>query len=178
MGTDKILERSANVLLILCSCLVVTDLVWRHVQPVRAVQPKRRPVDLRGASVAGVRPSPDSGGVILFVAPDCPYCEASLSFYHHLADAARAAGLSTLVAVTERGRPADGGAYVRARSLDATPIDPTGLIQLGLRGTPILLVYDAEGRVTGDWLGRLKPPDERMVEAILTSVAGARARAP
>jgi hypothetical protein len=121
--------------------------------------------------VADVRPSSDRGGFILFVAPNCPYCEASIPFYRNLTEKAHAAGLSALVAVIKGGSAVNAQGYLSARSLDATAVDPRGLIRLGLRGTPIVLVYDAGGHVTGDWLGELGPQQERIVEASLNNVA-------
>jgi hypothetical protein len=177
MTDDGLLERCMKVAVIVAA-LSVTGRVgwmWFHDRaPERdAARVAARPI--RGVLSQEVRPLKDRGGLMLFVSPTCPYCEASLAFYRQLAGTAGSVGVPLLVAVTDHGRDYGGDQYIREKRIEnVVPVKLAAVSTLGLKGTPTILAFDENGRVTKSWVGKLNAEREREVELTIGALAAVR----
>lgn len=166
------LARATNVAVLLV-CLIVG---FRVLVPRNGTRSTREePIDYRGKSVASVRPERDKGGVIVFVSSTCEYCERSVPFYRDLTASLHQEGKSMLVALVGQ-QPINSVAtdsltaeeYVKSRGLiGAIPVRVAPRDGISARGTPTLLTYDAQGVVTGSWIGLLNPQRQRQLLASL-----------
>jgi hypothetical protein len=96
--------------------------------------------------------------VLVVLASDCEYCEASLSLYQRIG-AMRRAGRIQVVGVgpetSEELRD-----YLKRSAVDVDAVvqlDPT----IPAKGTPTIMLVDRQGIVRRSWLGCLSPTQER-----------------
>jgi thioredoxin-related protein len=168
---DKLLDRSANILLIVV-CLIVSARVasnffakhqfFKTLPQVGS--PKSKGVS---TSVGDIRPKPDLGGVLLFVSPTCHYCEQSLPFYRVLAKSLSQTGMTMLIAIVDQSGNMSGESYIVSRDLpQAVPVN-IALNRFGITATPTLLAYNANGGVTGSWTGLLNQSAQQQVAHVL-----------
>jgi len=93
--------------------------------------------------------------VVLALATDCSYCEQSLPFYQALL-ATRPFGRFRAVAIFPE--PVSlATEYLRARELSPDEIRQANLLNIGVIGTPTVMVLGATGSVRKSWPGLLSP---------------------
>jgi hypothetical protein len=95
--------------------------------------------------------------VFVGVQSSCQFCTASMDFYRRLAAAVEESGLQLVVGSREPASVTK--SYLEEHSVHGVPIP----------ATPVLLMVDTSGVVSGSWLGRLSPAQE---EEILTLTNG------
>ena len=163
--TRKI-ELAANVAIIvvavvLCAVLVKTYLL----APKPEAQPQQQ--SLVGARVSV--PEVDWGGngrtLLLVLQKGCRFCAESAPFYQRLA---REAGQVRLVAVLPQ-QAEESREYLRELNVPVGEVRQAPFKDLGIRGTPTLLLVNGEGVVTGSWFGKLSPEKEEEVLGRLKS---------
>jgi len=173
-------ETAANVgIVLLCVC-VCGDMAYRHMlrpaQPLRATAGPVVPPNLRvqeytpGDQVGGLanvdfRKAPRT--LLLVVRSSCHYCKASMPFYRLLASASksRIPGLRLIGVCTESEEAC--ATFLRQEKLE---LDDTVAVRPGalrIRGTPTLVLVDAEARVVKVWTGQLQDAKQREVLRIL-----------
>lgn len=106
--------------------------------------------------------------LLLVTASTCGYCTASMPFYRRLEPAAVAAGVE-MVALTAEDVTVNAG-YLREHALSASVVRLTDNA-LRVRGTPTLLLVNANGQLLGQWVGKLSARDET---AVMTALMEAR----
>jgi protein-disulfide isomerase len=172
VNIDGFLGRCVNVVVVVVGVAVASNAGLGIFRSARRAPSARQDSNslvrsIKGASVGQVQPAGDRGGILLFVSPNCPFCEASVPFYRRMDELARSAQLSVLVALADNGTTrSDVEEYAQERNLNGIlPVNPALVKRLGLRGTPTVLAYDRSGLVTASWLGRLTPVQEKEVES-------------
>lgn len=175
MTFDKFLERAVNVT-VLIVCIAVGVRYASTAFPLQH-RAQRKSVEYNSKNVNSFRPQQDSGGVLLSVASSCTYCERSLPFYRELAKSLRKKGKSLLVSLASNDAGVDGLSglttaqeYVNSRGLlGAVPVVLPAQAGLRLRGTPTLLTYRSDGKITGLWRGMLDGAGQKDVAATLAT---------
>ncbi len=163
------LEIAANVAIIavavlICGVLVKTYL-WGGNSP--PVPPQ---ASLVGARVAV--PEVDWRGngrtLVLVLQKGCRFCEESAPFYQRLAREVAGGPPVRLVAVLPQ-QVEESRQYLRDLGVPVEEVRQVHFKDLGVRGTPSLLLVNGEGVVTGSWFGRLPPDKEAEVLSRLKS---------
>jgi len=98
--------------------------------------------------------------VVVYIHPDCRFCNDAIPFYRRLAALAPASAselrFQSTVTQEELRR------YLVAAGF-ARPVIASGPIPIGVRGTPTIVVFDRLGGPIASWEGRLNRRQERTV---------------
>jgi hypothetical protein len=185
----SILEKAANVGIVLVSCAVVADIGYRHFNPGAAgsstaaistatKQPAgHQYLEYKTGDtfeqIPGLTPTPAGSRSLLFVVRStCPYCTQSMDFYQRVVQQTRNEHLPVrLVGVCLEGIDAC-NAYFKAHniSMDLTVGVNPGSIKVA--GTPTLLLLDERNQVTSVWTGALAPTREQALLSALAHKSG------
>lgn len=172
-------ETAANVGIVLLCIAVCGDLTYRYmlrpVQPLRvaagqAVPPSVRAQEYRpGDTLVGL-PDVDfrraSRTLLLVVRSTCHYCRASTPFYRQLASSkSRIEGLRIVGVCTESKEAC--ATFLRQEKLELDDIMAVRPGGLRIRGTPTLVLVDAQARVVKLWTGQLQDAKQREVLRVL-----------
>jgi hypothetical protein len=157
------LEIAANIAIILVAILICGVLVKTYLLNDAAPSPPEQ------ASLAGTKvnvPEVDwrrnGRTLVLVLQKGCRFCTESAPFYQRLVQDAAQSGGVRLVAVfpheVEEGRQ-----YLREINVPVEELRQVKMQELGLRGTPSLVLVNGEGVVTDLWFGKLPPDKEEEV---------------
>jgi hypothetical protein len=159
------LELAANVAIIVVAAVLCAVLVKTYLLAPTPQAPQQQ--SLVGARVPV--PEVDWRGngrtLLLVLQKGCRFCAESAPFYQRLA---REAGQARLVAVLPQ-QVDESREYLRELSVPVGEVRQAPFKDLGVRGTPTLLLVNGEGVVTGSWFGKLSPDKEEEVLSRLKS---------
>ena len=175
----RIMERAANMAVIVCCLAVVLEVGYRHLAAgQRGPQGTTAPSDLardyhigeKFDRVPGYAPQPGKSTLFLIVKSTCGFCRSSMPFYQELTKAVEQAGHPvTLVGLClEPTAPCN--RFFEEHGVRADAILGVEPGTLRVSGTPTLVLVDADAIVRSTWRGALSPDVERHVVA---SVIGA-----
>lgn len=161
----------ANVALIVAATLLSVVLLRSHLAP--AVKPA--PEAEARTSASSVPRTPSAGDalnlpeinwqkgrqtLLLALSTSCHFCAESAPFYHRLSkerdDSTR------LIALLPQDAT-EGERYLKQAGVALDEVKQAGLGDLGVRGTPTLILADENGRVITAWEGKLDPEREKEV---------------
>ncbi|HEX8150573.1 MAG TPA: hypothetical protein VF591_25540 [Pyrinomonadaceae bacterium] len=154
----KGLEVSANVAIIVVAVLLCVVLVKSYVIPAPAArQAAGEPAGIRGAlkrgdavAVLGIDWQKNGKTLLLALSTACHFCTESGPFYQRLV---RERGETRLVALVPQAEE-EGQAYLRGLGVGIDEVRHIGFRDMGLTGTPTLLLVDEKGVVSDVWVGR------------------------
>ena len=163
IGVSKKIEFAANIAIIVVACLLATVLVKSYLLARPADQPvtnlQSQPVSQPTVSSLNINWNQNRQTLILAISSNCHFCSESAPFYKKLA---QSKGDTRLVAVlpqpVEEGRK-----YLERLGVSVDEIRQLSLDQIGIHGTPSLVLVDASGVVKNFWVGRLPPDQEALV---------------
>ncbi len=160
------LDVAANVAIIATCVIASTVLVRRELF---APRPEPPPAAVRaGEHLDVLRDAVPAGAeraLVLALAPDCHFCNESMTFYARLLDRRdRSRSQVKVVAAVPSG---DARMLEHAR-LAANGVRPDALVQVDFRqlkiqGTPTILLVDRQGKVLSVWMGKLNTQGESEV---------------
>lgn len=158
------LEVTANVAIVVVAAVLCAVLVKTYLF---APTPQPQQQSLVGARVPV--PEVDWRGngrtLLLVLQKGCRFCAESAPFYQRLA---RESGQVRLVAVLPQ-QVEESREYLRELDVPVAEVRQAPFKDLGIRGTPTLLLVNGEGVVTGSWFGKLPPDKEAEVLGRLKS---------
>lgn len=96
--------------------------------------------------------------LVLYLSADCRFCTDSMEFYRRLQTAA-ARSRTTDIAFQARAGEREFLAYLAAHGF-TEPAIVNRPVPPAVRGTPTLILFDANGAVAGSWAGRLSADQE------------------
>jgi len=171
-------ETIANVALT-AMCLVVTFVVAeRYLLPSffnKGVASGYNVGDMLSAAANELPLSRVPLSAVVIVSSDCRFCLESVDFYRKLSALRRKKPGSFQTIFLGMADPDDAGAFVDAYQLSS---DHVGALPADVRaripGTPALFLVSDQGRVTGSWVGKLTPTDERIVLESVSRAFGDR----
>jgi thiol-disulfide isomerase/thioredoxin len=114
-------------------------------------------INLPGIDWAG-----NNQSLVVVISTDCHFCHESVPFYQELSRRAAQSGHVKMIAVFPQ-EVSTAKEYLDSNSITVGQIIQANPPNIGVRGTPTLLLIDKDGRVTETWLGRLVDDQERKV---------------
>jgi thiol-disulfide isomerase/thioredoxin len=177
MSVRKLLETLANVAVLTVSCLLIWVLISHRAlffhgaqRETQATPTAPAPVSLVGTTllpVSGVKWADHNKTLVLAIRIGCHYCEASMPFYESLSQLAAAHKLHVhLLAVMPDSRE-QATTLLRSKSIVMDASYDNRLTDLGIEGTPTLLLVDAQGKVYREWEGQLASRQQQDVIAAI-----------
>jgi hypothetical protein len=174
----QVLERASHVAVIAAALFVLGTTMYDRVSvPAKRVDPalqlvqkyKEKAPPLPGAIQTG-----KSATVVLFISQHCPFCAQSMPFYERLSRlrAASSNDFALLAYVPEGEKPTSGVAYLGRRGVTTDSVGAASFPDIGVKGTPTVLLLDATGRVRAAWVGALMPKEEKDVLSRIRQLCG------
>ena len=156
----KKIEVVANIAILVVACLLAIVLVKSYLlsEPRLALGPETESIKPAVSSL-GIDWKANGQTLLLAISSSCRYCTESAPFYRKLAE--RKAN-THLVAVLPQSVE-DGRKYLNTLGVSVDEIRQSSLEQIGVRGTPSLVLVDDSGVVKNFWVGRLRPDQETVV---------------
>jgi hypothetical protein len=167
------LETVANVATIVVAGLLSVVLIKTYLLPVPS---PRMPIQLPATEsaaigthlagrLAGVNWKENGRTVVLALSTRCHFCTESAPFFRKLK---KKAGKDIKIIGVLPQPVAESESYLKGEGLHVDQVKQVTLASIGVNGTPTILLLDANGTVTGSWVGKLQPEDEdRVLAAIL-----------
>lgn len=136
---------------------------------------------IRYKSSQGARPSSIASGtkllsgrnwsmspqtLVLVLSADCKYCTASAPFYRRVIAQTSSRRHTKLLALFSQSSN-EGQKYLQDLKINIDEVEQKTLRELGVKGTPTLILVDANGIVIRSWEGLLPPEAE---DEVLASV--------
>jgi hypothetical protein len=168
----KLLERIANIAVIVgvavFLAIVIHNRPWRS-NPPQPPDPAAMADALKGKTirVSGIDFPRQRASVLLVISKTCHFCEDSLPFYRALATETQ--GKVDLLAALPQPRP-EAEAYLKAAGVPATQIASAQPAELGVTGTPTLVLLDRSGKVQEVWIGLLDGSRQAQVRSRLAQL--------
>ncbi|HEX4135717.1 MAG TPA: hypothetical protein VHY84_13970 [Bryobacteraceae bacterium] len=168
-------EKIANIAVILAAVAVVSTNIYDRFTPRVPVAQATLAQKFLGKRM----PLPDSvlsgakGTVTLFISKDCHFCTASMAFYQRLAALKSPDSCNIkLVALAPKDHdlPEEVETYLSGHNLSVDEIEVVDFANLGVTGTPTVVLHDGARRVQGLWVGLLSEARQAEVIAKVTSV--------
>lgn len=157
------LEVAANVAILVVAVLICAVLVKTYLLgPARPQQQSPAPAVGSKVSVPDVEWGKNGRTLVLVLQKGCHFCAESAPFYQRLVrDTAGREGLR-LVAVLPQ-QVEEGRQYLNDLGVPIDDVRQVSPNDLGVRGTPTLLLVDGSGALTDSWVGKLPPDKEAEV---------------
>ena len=101
--------------------------------------------------------------LVLVISTQCHFCKESTPFSCKVKEE-----LKTLKTIAVLPQPADESEqYLKAEGVRVDQLKQASLGDIGVRGTPTLLLVNSAGVVTNVWVGKFQPDQEQQVLAAL-----------
>src|SRR5579871_539591 len=160
------LERISNIAVIL-TCLIVVGSVGRSwyqgYEARRSNIHKGQLVSLPGQALAG------KSTLVMALSVGCHFCQDSVPFYQKLSAFKNSSPGLRMVAVFPQPT-AEAIAYLKKQGIAVDAVASLPLGQVGVRGTPTLLLLDEQSKVHEVWEGKLNDKQETEVISSLKKV--------
>lgn len=111
---------------------------------------------LRGAGWAADRPT-----LVMAIQTGCHWCEASANFYHDLLRSSSGGAFHPIAVFPTTS--SDNRAFLEKLKLGIDDVREADFGELGVRGTPTLILVGSNGQVEASWVGLLSPQLENEV---------------
>jgi hypothetical protein len=167
----KALDKIANIFAIVgisvFLVIVIQRQLWKPSQP--PASPAAMAEELKGKTIhaSGLDFPRSRSSLLLVISTNCHFCEESLPFYRTLSEAAE--GKADLLAVLPQPQ-SEGAAYLKAAHVEVAQVASVPPAQLGISGTPTLLLLDSSGKVQEVWLGLLDQSRQEQVRSRLGQI--------
>ena len=166
------MEQIVNLVVLLAAAgITVYNVYDRFVARSGPIAQPRSVANLQGRQFA--LPKPYRGGdrvtIALLLSRGCHFCSESAPFYRRLASIrTRTPSEFSMVAVFPNAEGGDVGAeYLKTNGVHVNEVQAASFPNLGVSGTPTLLVLDGSHKVTAAWSGLLGPGGEtKVIETI------------
>ena len=168
------LDKAANVALII-ACLFFIGTLARNYYLSRLPDPntklgieKWEPVKLPESSSAYRQSAPAT--LVLALSTHCGFCQASVPFYQKLALFKNSAPERVRLATVMAEPKEEIEAYLKKHGIAADAVFSMPVSQIGVKGTPTLLLLDGQNKLIESWVGQLNSQEESEVIASLQKV--------
>jgi hypothetical protein len=167
----KKIELIANVAIIVIACLLATVLVRQHLFAKPAeVSVKEQPAGPRASSPSvtslDINWAANRQTLILAISSSCHFCTASAPFYQKLV---QNKSKTKLIAVLPQSVQ-EGENYLKRLGVAVDEVRQLDFNQIGVQGTPTLLLVDRSGVIRNSWVGKLPSDKESVVPNALLSI--------
>ena len=170
------IEVTANLSIIVVALLLCVVLVKSYIVPAPIRQPTAEPANMgtgikRGdaAPVSGIDWQKNGKTLLMVLSTTCHFCTKSSPFYQRLV---KEHGDARLVALVPQSAD-EGQSYLRRLRVEVDDVRQASLGDIGVRGTPTLILVDGGGAVADVWVGALTPDKENeVISRLRTERAG------
>ena len=158
-GMSKKIELAANLAILVVSCLLAITLVKAYFLNESGDKATSTP------SVASLDIAWNQNGqtLILALSRNCHFCTESAPFYKQLS---QSKGNTHLVALLPQSVE-EGREYLEHLGVSVDQVKQFSLEEIGVSGTPTLLLVDTSGVIKNRWVGKLSPEQEATVLSVL-----------
>lgn len=155
------LTNIAIVLVVLMIGVVVARNYLLPPHPVPAVRDYRLSTGAR-VSLPGIDWAGNGQTLLLVLQKGCRYCTESAPFYRQLVQETAVNNKVRLLAVLPQ-EVFEARQYLSSLDVPVSEVRQAELETLGVKGTPTLILVNADGQVLESWAGRLPAPEEKEV---------------
>jgi len=161
------LDKAANVALIAASLLLVGSLV-RNYYLSRMPDPNIKPEIKKGEVIkpleqALTAESPATVTLVLALSTHCRFCHASVPFYQKLAALKNSSASRVRLAAIMPESKEEAEDYLKKNGIAADAVVSMPMSQIGVNGTPTLLLLDGQNKLIEAWAGQLNSSQESEV---------------
>lgn len=151
---------NVGVIALVAFVIAAFALNYRKVQPQLQPGLQKRAVmrDLQGVKYADSRQT-----LVIGLSTRCEYCDASVSFYNHLAEFQRNKAQTVRIIAVFPNSLDEVLQYVEQTQLKLRAIPAADFVSLNVNGTPTMILVDDHGRIIDFWVGKLSSADEQHV---------------
>jgi hypothetical protein len=164
---DKVANIAVIVGVVVFLALVAHNRPWRSNAPPVSQAATAEALKGKTVRVAGLDFPRSRASVLLVISKSCHFCEESLPFYRTLATETQ--GKVDLLAALPQPRP-EAEAYLKAAGVAAIQVTSVQPSELGLTGTPTLVLLDRSGKVQEVWIGLLNGTRQAQVRSRLAQL--------
>lgn len=168
------LDKIANVTLII-TCLLLIGALARNYYLSRTPDSslnlgveKGEQVKLPGSASDGRQSAPAT--LVLALSTHCDFCQASLPFYQKLVTFKNSSPSRVRLATVMSESKEEIEAYLKEHSFAVDAVFSMPLSQIGVKGTPSILLLDGQNKLIESWVGQLNSQEESEVIAQLRKV--------
>jgi hypothetical protein len=161
------LDKAANIALILACVLFIGHLA-RNYYLGRGAEQNLQPeiktgevVKLPGSDT--VERQPASATLVMALSTHCGFCHASMPFYQKLSAFKNSSPVHMRLATVMPESKEEAEAYLKKYGIAADIVLSAPMSQVGVNGTPTLLLLDGENRLVRSWVGQLNNSQESEV---------------
>jgi hypothetical protein len=166
----KAVEFLANVALIVAATLLSVVLIRSHLHPAPSPSPKEeravatspapRMVQIGDVlNLPGLNWQTGRQTLLLALSTTCHFCTESTPFYRRLS---KERGETRIVALLPQD-VGEGEGYLKKAGVQVDEVKQISLGEIGLRGTPTVILVDDGGKVVSTWEGILQPERQNEV---------------
>lgn len=165
------LDKAANIALIIACALLIGALA-RNYYLSRLPDPgvklgieKGEPVKLSGDASADTQTAQTT--LVLALSTHCGFCQESVPFYQKLAAFKNSSPARVRLATVMSESKEEIEAYLKKQGIAADAVFSMPVSQIGVKGTPTLLLLDGQNKLIESWVGKLNSQEESEVIAHL-----------
>ena len=158
------LEKYVNIAILVTCCLVVGNLARNFYLEHKAAA-RDFPNLSKGQVVklSGYTPPSRESTLVLALSAHCHFCQANTPFYQKLAAFKSAAPNQLQLVAVLPEKQDEATAYIRGREIGTDAVLSMPLTQIGVKGTPTLLLLDSQGKLEDFWVGQLNDSQQKKV---------------
>lgn len=157
----KKIETTANVAIIVAA-VVFTIVAVKHFRSGSNQQSPRIPVGAKFA-LQGVNWQGNNKNLVLGLSTNCHFCSESAAFYRELVQYCKQEHVRTVAVFPQQVDAAQ--TYLKNEGVQVDEVRQAQLPDIGISGTPTLLLINDVGVVKDVWIGKLPEKSEKEVLA-------------
>lgn len=164
MTRDKV-ELTANISVIVSAVLFCFVLFSNYILPSHTGEKHQVTGRAEGTTLKldGVNWQDHKQSLVMAISTHCSYCIRSIPFYQRLSNEAAAHHLNATLIAALPDNLTSSKSFLSSHQIHVDEISQAQLSDLGVDGTPTLLLVDNRGKVKHEWVGLLNPDAERQV---------------
>jgi thiol-disulfide isomerase/thioredoxin len=167
----KRVELFANISIIVVALLIVTVITKKYFFDDNSLNPPEDTVNVGSKiNLSNIDWGKNNQTLVMVLSKDCHFCKESVPLYQKVSRELSKSQNIKLVAVFPQEMPI-AKEYLQANSIVVQDVYQISPMELGVRGTPTLLLVNQKGEVTEKWLGKLNAEQEKQFLERLKSVS-------
>ena len=157
-ATLKRFEVAAYTIVIITGLVMIAGNVREYIgRRARPISPKPAHI-----TISGIDWKANKHSLVIALSTTCRFCKESADFYQRLIADRQLLEKVRIVAVFPQPVE-EGQAFLQALGIPNVEVKHSGLNEIGVDGTPTLLLVDESGKVVDSWVGKLASGQERTV---------------
>jgi len=157
------LEKMTNVAIILACAFLIGSVVRNYY--LSALRPSALPEIPKGTVVKlpGAAPTSPQPTLVLALSKTCRFCQESVGFYQKLAAFKNSSPQGLRIVAVLPDKQEEAASYLKEQGIKVDEVVSMPVSELGVRGTPTLLLLDGQNKLEELWAGKLNDSQESQV---------------